>query len=117
MARAGCRLREVGTTNRTHLEDFAAAIGPKTGAVLKAHASNYAIEGFTAAVTERDLAQLCRARGLPFIVDLGSGTLVDLRRMLATGEIDEAEFNRLKKIVTVQMKGSLLTTPHKEEGP
>jgi L-seryl-tRNA(Ser) seleniumtransferase len=80
MARAGCRLREVGTTNRTHLEDFAAAIGPKTGAVLKAHASNYAIEGFTAAVAERDLAQLCRARGLPFIVDLGSGTLVDLRR-------------------------------------
>jgi L-seryl-tRNA(Ser) seleniumtransferase len=80
MARAGCRLREVGTTNRTHLEDFAEAIGPKTGMVLKAHASNYAIEGFTAAVAERDLAQLCRARGLPFVVDLGSGTLIDLRR-------------------------------------
>jgi len=80
MQRAGCRLREVGTTNRTHLDDFAAAIGPKTGLVLKAHASNYAIEGFTAAVAERELAQLCHQRGVPFVVDLGSGTLVDLRR-------------------------------------
>jgi len=80
MQRAGCRLREVGTTNRTHLDDFAQAIGSKTGLVLKAHASNYAIEGFTAAVAERDLATLCRAREVPFVVDLGSGTLVDLRR-------------------------------------
>jgi len=80
MQRAGCRLREVGTTNRTHLEDFAQAIGPKTGLVLKAHASNYAIEGFTAAVAERELAELCRARDVPFVVDLGSGALVDLRR-------------------------------------
>ncbi|MDX1376876.1 MAG: L-seryl-tRNA(Sec) selenium transferase [Burkholderiales bacterium] len=80
MQRAGCRLREVGTTNRTHLEDYADAIGPKTALVLKAHASNYAIEGFTAAVAERELAALCRARGVPFVVDLGSGTLVDLRR-------------------------------------
>jgi len=80
MQRAGCRLREVGTTNRTHLDDFAQAIGPNTGLVLKAHASNFAIEGFTAAVAERELAQLCRARDVPFVVDLGSGTLVDLRR-------------------------------------
>ncbi|HEY3073631.1 MAG TPA: L-seryl-tRNA(Sec) selenium transferase [Burkholderiales bacterium] len=80
MARADCRLREVGTTNRTHLADFADAIGPKTGAVLKAHASNYSIEGFTAAVPEAELAQLCRDRGVPFVVDLGSGALVDLRR-------------------------------------
>jgi len=80
VARAGSRLREVGTTNRTHLADFAAAIGPKTGAVLKVHTSNFAIEGFTAAVDEAALAGLCRERGVPFIVDLGSGTLVDLRR-------------------------------------
>ena len=80
MARSGCRLREVGTTNRTHLGDFAEAIGPKTGLVLKAHASNYSIEGFTASVPERKLAQLCRSRGVPFVVDLGSGTLIDLRR-------------------------------------
>jgi L-seryl-tRNA(Ser) seleniumtransferase len=80
MARSGCRLREVGTTNRTHLADFAAAIGPKTGLVLKAHTSNYSIQGFVASAGEADLARLCREQGVPFVVDLGSGTLVDLRR-------------------------------------
>ena len=80
MARSGCRLREVGTTNRTHLSDYAEAIGARTGAVLKAHTSNYAIEGFTAAVPEKQLASLCRSRGVPLVVDLGSGTLLDLAR-------------------------------------
>ena len=80
MARSGCRLREVGTTNRTHLADYAQAIGDKTGLVLKVHTSNYAIQGFTAAVPEKELAQLCASRGVPFAVDLGSGTLVDLAR-------------------------------------
>jgi L-seryl-tRNA(Ser) seleniumtransferase len=78
MARSGCRLREVGTTNRTHLSDYAEAIGPKTGAVLKAHTSNYSIQGFTASVAESDLAKLCAERGVPLVVDLGSGALVDL---------------------------------------
>jgi L-seryl-tRNA(Ser) seleniumtransferase len=80
MARSGCKLREVGTTNRTHLSDYAEAIGEKTGLVLKVHASNYSIEGFTAEVAESDLARLCHERGVPFAVDLGSGTLVDLAR-------------------------------------
>ena len=79
MTRSGCRLREVGTTNRTHLADFSDAIGAKTGAVLKVHTSNYSIEGFTAAAPEAALARLCRERGVPFVVDLGSGTLCDLR--------------------------------------
>lgn len=80
MRRAQCRLREVGTTNRTHLHDFEDAIGARTALLMKAHASNYRIEGFSAEPAEADLAALAQARGLPFIVDLGSGSLVDLRR-------------------------------------
>ena len=80
MAQAGCLLREVGTTNRTRLADFEQAIGPRTALVLKVHTSNYRIEGFTESADERGLAALCRERNLPFVVDLGSGSLVDLSR-------------------------------------
>jgi L-seryl-tRNA(Ser) seleniumtransferase len=79
MLRGGARLHEVGTTNRTHLRDYAGAIGPDVALLLKVHTSNYRVIGFTADVSSRELAVLGRERGVPVMEDLGSGSLVDLR--------------------------------------
>lgn len=71
IASTGARLREVGTTNRTHLEDYAEAIGPDTGCVLKVHPGNFRVEGFTSSVGVDELAAL----GAPVVADIGSGLL------------------------------------------
>lgn len=75
IASTGARLKEVGTTNRTHLRDYEAAIGPHTGCVLKVHQSNFRVEGFTAAASLADLHTLTAANQIPLIADLGSGLL------------------------------------------
>jgi len=78
MKRAGTKLYEIGTTNRTHLRDYKEALGKKTALILKVHTSNYLIQGFTKDVGAGDLAPVARGHGVPLVNDLGSGTLVDL---------------------------------------
>ena len=86
MAKGGALLREVGATNRTHAADYERAITPDTGAILKVHRSNFALEGFVAETSVRELVPIAAARGIPIIHDLGSGLLISLADIGLTGE-------------------------------
>jgi L-seryl-tRNA(Ser) seleniumtransferase len=80
MKRSGALLREVGTTNRTHLRDYQKAMGPETALLLKVHTSNFRVMGFTSEVSLEELVELGRGQDIPVMNDLGSGCLVDLSR-------------------------------------
>lgn len=81
MSRAGCQLIEVGTTNRTRIADYVNAISEKSALLMKAHPSNFHIQGYTECATEKQLAELSQQTGIPFVLDLGSGALVDLEKL------------------------------------
>ncbi|MCK5237257.1 MAG: L-seryl-tRNA(Sec) selenium transferase, partial [Deltaproteobacteria bacterium] len=76
--KSGCILKEVGTTNRTHLDDYRNAVGDNTAVLLKAHRSNFSIQGFTSEVSLKELVTLGEERDIPVVEDLGSGSLIDL---------------------------------------
>lgn len=86
MARSGAILKEVGTTNRTHPRDYLDAITENTGLILKVHPSNYRIEGFTREVELEELVLIGRSKGVPTMMDLGSGCLIDLKPYGLAGE-------------------------------
>jgi L-seryl-tRNA(Ser) seleniumtransferase len=86
MAKSGSILREVGTTNRTHVEDYRHAIGSQTGAIVKVHRSNFEVRGFVAEASVRDLAPIARDANVPLVMDLGSGLLLSLEPYGLRGE-------------------------------
>jgi len=86
MEQSGAILREVGTTNRTHLKDYAASVNEQTGLLLKVSCSNFAVVGFTAEVQATELSALAREKSLPLLVDCGSGLMLDLEPLLGCQE-------------------------------
>ena len=86
MGKSGARLVEVGTTNRTNIADYTKAMGPNTGAIVKVHRSNFAMDGFVAEAGAAELADLARSKKLPLIHDLGSGLLMSLESIGLNGE-------------------------------
>ncbi len=94
MRLSGGILKEVGTTNRTHLKDYQTAISPETALLLKVHTSNFSVVGFTAEVSIEQLVRCGREKGIPVMADIGSGSLLDLSRYGITGETPVQEYLR-----------------------
>jgi L-seryl-tRNA(Ser) seleniumtransferase len=111
MATSGARLREVGTTNRTHLDDYRRALSPETGALVKVHRSNFAVHGFVASVEPRILAALAAEVGVPLVHDLGSGLIISLESIGLRGEPLAAEAIRDGATVVTMSGDKLLGGP------
>jgi L-seryl-tRNA(Ser) seleniumtransferase len=111
MAKSGSRLLEVGTTNRTHRGDYAAAITPETGALLKVHRSNFAIDGFVSEASLTDLASLGAEHGLPVLHDFGSGLMVSLDAYGLAGEPTARDSVRAGATLTMMSGDKLLGGP------
>ena len=108
MGKSGARLVEVGTTNRTHLDDYARALGDDTGIIVKVHRSNFALEGFVAEAAPAELSSLAATRSLPLLHDLGSGLMVSLEDFGLRGEPTARDAVRAGKNVIVTMSGDKL---------
>jgi L-seryl-tRNA(Ser) seleniumtransferase len=111
MAASGARLREVGTTNRTHLDDYRRAVTAETGALIKVHRSNFAVRGFVAEVSPAMLSALAAEFGVPLVHDLGSGLLVSLDQMGLRGEPAAADAVRDGATVVTMSGDKLLGGP------
>ena len=111
MAKSGARLVEVGTTNRTHADDYRRALGPASGAIVKVHRSNFAVEGFVAEVDAEELASLARERDLPFVHDLGSGLMMSLADHGLTGEATARDAVRAGATLVTMSGDKLLGGP------
>ena len=106
MEKSGALLVEVGTTNRTHLADYERALGPRTGAIVKVHRSNFTIEGYTAEVSLERLAEVAQRAAVPLIHDFGSGLMLPLEQLGLHGEPTARDVVRTG--ATVVMSGDKL---------
>ena len=111
MAKSGATLVEVGTTNRTHADDYRRALSPRTGAIVTVHRSNFTLEGFVAAVPPRDLAAIAAEGGVPLIHDFGSGLLLDLAPWGLAGEPTASDAIRAGASLVLMSGDKLLGGP------
>jgi L-seryl-tRNA(Ser) seleniumtransferase len=111
MAKGGTRLVEVGTTNRTTVADYANAISPRTGAIVKVHRSNFAMDGFVADASPRELAELGNKHNVPLIHDLGSGLLISLESIGLSGEPTAGDAIRSGAAIVTMSGDKLLGGP------
>ena len=111
MAKSGSILREVGTTNRTHANDYQQAIGERTGAIVKVHRSNFEVRGFVAEASLKELAPMAEAARLPLLLDLGSGLLLSLDTYGLKGEPTVGDAVRDGATIVVMSGDKLLGGP------